>query len=66
MGVGPKSVSRNPNICASCSSLLDGMDLPGVERLPELSHGEESESAEPALLRQAGRRGGGNGQGFGV
>jgi len=26
VAVGGKALSRNPNICASCSSILDGMD----------------------------------------
>jgi len=25
MSIGGKALSRNPNICASCSSILDGM-----------------------------------------
>jgi hypothetical protein len=26
MAVGGNALSRNPNLCASCSSILDGMD----------------------------------------
>ena len=26
MALGGNALSRNPNICASCSSVLDGMD----------------------------------------
>jgi len=31
-------LSRNPNICASCSSMADGMDEPGLPaEAPEMS-----------------------------
>jgi hypothetical protein len=51
MAVGGNALSRNPNICASCSSILDGMnDLEPneferpVENLPE--------KPEPALAER--------------
>jgi hypothetical protein len=29
------ALSRNPNLCASCSSLADGMEEPSISNLPE-------------------------------
>ena len=50
-------LSRNPNICASCSSLLDGMDgmdgmeLPAWDSVAETEGGRtESTAAEPVPL----------------
>ena len=46
-------LSRNPNICASCSSMLDGMDLP-EDAAPEMERHlsqapVESPASEPVL-----------------
>jgi hypothetical protein len=40
---GENVLSRNPNVCASCSSMDDGM---GESSVPELA-GEESEHPPP-------------------
>lgn len=34
------ALSRNPNLCASCSSLADGMDEPSVASIDEPSVAE--------------------------
>jgi hypothetical protein len=34
MAQAEHGLSRNPNICASCSSLADGMDEPSIASLP--------------------------------
>lgn len=43
MAAGANSLSRNPNVCASCSSMADGMDFetcsdgaPGVTEIQNL------------------------------
>lgn len=51
MAEGANKLSRNPNVCACCSSLLDGMDdeCP-IEPSPVLKPGQEqpAASASPA------------------
>jgi hypothetical protein len=37
MGEKENTLSRNPNICASCSSLTDGMNETGVAELADSS-----------------------------
>jgi hypothetical protein len=39
MPEGGNALSRNPNICASCSSMEDGLDEPNV---PELGGGSKA------------------------
>jgi hypothetical protein len=41
-------LSRNPNLCASCSSLADGMDSSGLSSLVE-----ESPTVKPAETASA-------------
>jgi len=47
MAVGGKALSRNPNICASCSSILDGMDDSKIAELKKPTENLETESVEP-------------------
>jgi len=47
MGEHGQELSRNPNICASCSSLVDGMDEPSIA---SLQVDEVSERSEPPAL----------------
>lgn len=44
MAFGGNALSRNPNLCASCSSILDGMDE------PELVAAEKPDEESHALL----------------
>jgi hypothetical protein len=47
MAVGGKALSRNPNICASCSSILDGMNDSKIVELEEPTEKSETEPVEP-------------------
>lgn len=50
-------MSRNPNICASCSSLVDGMQEAAATNLPDTaSSPEESESQEPDKVHDDGHK----------
>lgn len=45
--------SRNPNVCASCSSIVDGeVELP-EDKLPELSAADPAEPAKAGEARRA-------------
>jgi len=46
--------SRNPNICASCSSLADGMDDTELTS-PPLHEPASDSSTQPLLFQTAGR-----------
>jgi hypothetical protein len=46
MSLKGNALSRNPNICASCSSLADGMDDTGVTGLTEAE--PEQTAARPS------------------
>jgi len=48
MGVAKGILSRNPNICASCSSLADGMDEPSIASIQSDS-GQALAGAQPSL-----------------
>ena len=55
MAVGANALSRNPNLCASCSSILDGMDESenvAAEKRDEEKHAllleRSEEAAKPA------------------
>lgn len=48
----PNPMSRNPNVCASCSSLADGMDEPELsEKI--ITSGEAIEGAGERALTDA-------------
>jgi hypothetical protein len=46
MAEGGNKLSRNPNVCASCSSMLDGMNDSAE---PPASPGSKPPEAEPAV-----------------
>jgi hypothetical protein len=46
MGKGYNQLSRNPNICPSCSSLIDGMEEEVGSGLPHEDSGISIESHE--------------------
>lgn len=51
MAEGGNKLSRNPNVCASCSSMLDGMDdgaAPPASPAPQPTEAEPAVSANPA------------------
>jgi hypothetical protein len=60
------TLSRNPNICASCSSLADGMEglppIPGVIELPPADAPDPAEEKvielRPALPEKSAAAGG--------
>jgi hypothetical protein len=53
MALGGNALSRNPNICASCSSILDGMEesehadlqKPTDEQSASVEHAQETPKA---------------------
>lgn len=53
MAEGANKLSRNPNVCASCSSLLDGMDDDGpIEPRPVLKPGQEQPTASASPVSE--------------
>jgi hypothetical protein len=53
MAEGKNQLSRNPNICASCSSLADGMDDFALSTLQEAANADSASLPENP---QSGRR----------
>jgi hypothetical protein len=49
MSIGGKALSRNPNICASCSSILDGMGEWKNEEVKKPLNKRETSSVAPEL-----------------
>jgi hypothetical protein len=50
MSATEEATSRNPNVCASCSSLLDGMEDSGQDNLPGSALPDSLESEpQPAI-----------------
>ena len=50
---GANKLSRNPNVCASCSSLLDGMDDDGpIEPSPVLKPRQEQPTASASPVSE--------------
>jgi hypothetical protein len=47
MAVAGEALSRNPNICASCSSILDGMDDSKIGELKKAPKEPETAPVEP-------------------
>ena len=50
------ALSRNPNICAACSSLADGMEEPSIASLEECAPVESPRKKNPALAKIATAR----------
>lgn len=57
MGPGSNALSRNPHVCASCSSLADGMEEEGNPAV-ELDAADDLDGRGPTrqISRNAGRR----------
>ncbi len=48
MAVGGHPLSRNPNVCASCSSMVDGMEESGVPDLASAAPAAVPEFEQPS------------------
>jgi hypothetical protein len=53
MAPGASKLSRNPNVCASCSSLADGSEEPERVDAARSEHGEVVTYEKPTEARRA-------------
>ena len=55
MAAKGKDLSRNPNVCFSCSSVIDGEEQPVEYQLFQSSAGNSEAPGKPKAVRQAAR-----------